>query len=153
MGVTDLHDLNIIELYFARDERAIKETEAKYGRLCYGIAYNILKNHEDSKECVLKLVQRGSCGVIQQWDWFCRLESVVMVMENNSNSIKYQNGTTIARIHFLLLHYLREDFIIIIISENPPYTKLHSFLRLFSVTWLFNLIFLKNQLSLLSIFL
>lgn len=52
MGVTDLHDLNIIELYFARDERAIKETEAKYGRLCYGIAYNILKNHEDSKECV-----------------------------------------------------------------------------------------------------
>ena len=47
-----MHDLNIIELYFARDERAIKETEAKYGKLCYGIAYNILKNHEDSKECV-----------------------------------------------------------------------------------------------------
>ena len=47
-----MHDLNIIELYFARDERAIKETEAKYGRLCYGITSNILKNHEDSQECV-----------------------------------------------------------------------------------------------------
>lgn len=53
----------------------------------------VLKIQRDN---VLKLVQRGSCGVIQQWDWFCRLESVVMVIENNSNSIKYQNGTTIA---------------------------------------------------------
>jgi len=47
-----LDDLNIIELYFARDERAIKETDAKYGKLCYRIAYNILNNYEDSEECV-----------------------------------------------------------------------------------------------------
>lgn len=47
-----MDDLNIIELYFARDERAIKETDAKYGKLCYRIAYNILNNDEDSEECV-----------------------------------------------------------------------------------------------------
>lgn len=47
-----MEDLNIIELYFARDERAIKETDAKYGKLCYRIAYNILNNDEDSEECV-----------------------------------------------------------------------------------------------------
>lgn len=47
-----MDDLKIIELYFARDERAIKETDAKYGRLCHSIAYNILNNHEDSEECV-----------------------------------------------------------------------------------------------------
>ena len=47
-----MHDPDIIDLYFARDERAIKETDAKYGKLCYGIAYNILKNNEDAKECV-----------------------------------------------------------------------------------------------------
>ena len=47
-----MHDLNIIELYFARDERAIKETDAKYGKLCFKIAYNILHNHEDCEECV-----------------------------------------------------------------------------------------------------
>ena len=47
-----MHDLNIIELYFARDERAIKETDAKYGKLCFNIAYNILHNHEDCEECV-----------------------------------------------------------------------------------------------------
>lgn len=47
-----MDDLKIIELYFERDEQAIKETDAKYGRLCYSIAYNILKNREDSEECV-----------------------------------------------------------------------------------------------------
>ena len=47
-----MDDLRIIELYFARDEQAIKETDAKYGKLCHSIAYNILHNHEDSEECV-----------------------------------------------------------------------------------------------------
>ena len=47
-----MDDLSIIELYFARDEQAIKETDAKYGKLCHSIAYNILNNNEDSEECV-----------------------------------------------------------------------------------------------------
>ncbi len=47
-----MDDLKIIELYLKRDEQAIKETDAKYGRLCHSIAYNILHDHEDSKECV-----------------------------------------------------------------------------------------------------
>ena len=47
-----MNDLNIIELYFARNEEAIKQTDIKYGRLCHSIAYNILNNNEDSEECV-----------------------------------------------------------------------------------------------------
>ena len=47
-----MDDLKIVELYFERDEQAIKETDAKYGKLCYRIAYNILNNLEDSEECV-----------------------------------------------------------------------------------------------------
>ena len=47
-----MDDLKIIELYFQRDEQAIKETDAKYGKLCRSIAYNILNNHEASEECV-----------------------------------------------------------------------------------------------------
>jgi len=47
-----LDDRTIIELYFARDEQAIKETDTKYGKLCYRIANNILNNDEDSQECV-----------------------------------------------------------------------------------------------------
>ena len=47
-----MDDLKIIELYFGRDEQAIKETDSKYGKLCHSIAYNILNNREDSEECV-----------------------------------------------------------------------------------------------------
>ena len=50
--VKDMDDLRIIEMYFARDERAIKETDSKYGKLCHRITYNILHNREDSEECV-----------------------------------------------------------------------------------------------------
>jgi len=47
-----LNDLEIIELYFERDEKAIKETDVKYGRLCHSIANNILNNEQDAEECV-----------------------------------------------------------------------------------------------------
>ena len=47
-----MDDREIVELYFSRNERAIKETDMKYGKLCRSIAYNILKNDEDAEECV-----------------------------------------------------------------------------------------------------
>ena len=47
-----MDDSKIIELYFERDDRAIKETQIKYGKLCHKIAYNILNNYQDSEECV-----------------------------------------------------------------------------------------------------
>ncbi|MBR2943933.1 MAG: sigma-70 family RNA polymerase sigma factor [Clostridia bacterium] len=47
-----MDDSKIIELYFSRDEKAIEHTSDKYGRLCYYVAYNILKSQEDSEECV-----------------------------------------------------------------------------------------------------
>lgn len=47
-----MDDLMIIELYFARNEQAIKETDIKYGKLCFNMANNILFNDEDSEECV-----------------------------------------------------------------------------------------------------
>lgn len=47
-----MDDQRIIELYFARSEDAIRETEAKYGRYCHSVAYNVLHSHEDAEECV-----------------------------------------------------------------------------------------------------
>ncbi len=47
-----MDDMTVIELYFARDRDAIKETDKKYGRLCHSIASNILGNQEDAEECV-----------------------------------------------------------------------------------------------------
>lgn len=47
-----LEDEKIIELYFARDEKAISETSSKYGSYCLKIALNILGIMQDSEECV-----------------------------------------------------------------------------------------------------
>lgn len=47
-----MDDGSIVELYFARSEQAIKETDTKYGGYCFSIAYNILANQEDCQESV-----------------------------------------------------------------------------------------------------
>ena len=47
-----LEDHRIIDLYWQREERAITETDRKYGRYLYTIAYNILHNDPDSEECL-----------------------------------------------------------------------------------------------------
>ena len=47
-----MEDDKIVMLYWDRDENAIRESDRKYGKYCYAIAYNILHSHEDSEECV-----------------------------------------------------------------------------------------------------
>lgn len=47
-----MEDSAIINLYWAREERALTETDSKYGGMCRTIAYNILHDREDSEECV-----------------------------------------------------------------------------------------------------
>ncbi len=47
-----MEDREIVDLYWERSESAIHESDKKYGKYCYYIANNILKNSEDSEECV-----------------------------------------------------------------------------------------------------
>ena len=47
-----MKDTEIVALYWNRDEAAIKQTQDKYGAYLSKIAYNILSDFEDSKECV-----------------------------------------------------------------------------------------------------
>lgn len=47
-----MDDNRIIELYWERNEEAIRETSNKYGKLCHKIAGNVLKSREDVEECV-----------------------------------------------------------------------------------------------------
>lgn len=47
-----LTDGEIIELFFARSERAVSELENKYGALAHSAAFNILGSREDAEECV-----------------------------------------------------------------------------------------------------
>ena len=42
----------LTDLFFDRDERAIKETQMEYGDYCLSVAYNILGDMLDAEECV-----------------------------------------------------------------------------------------------------
>lgn len=47
-----MEDGRIVELYWQRNEQAIRETDSRYGRFLLGIARNILTDPEDSRESV-----------------------------------------------------------------------------------------------------
>lgn len=47
-----MEDSGIVELYWRRDEKAIRETRRKYGRYLEKIARNILSSREDGEEVV-----------------------------------------------------------------------------------------------------
>ena len=47
-----MEDQKIVDLYWERAESAIQETQKKYGKYCYHIAYAILYSNEDAEECV-----------------------------------------------------------------------------------------------------
>ena len=47
-----MEDTKIIDLYFARDERAVAETADKYGAYCFSLANSILPNKQDAEEAV-----------------------------------------------------------------------------------------------------
>ena len=47
-----MEDTKIIDLYWARSQQAIAESERKYGAYCHTIARRILDREEDAEECV-----------------------------------------------------------------------------------------------------
>ena len=47
-----MEDESILDLYFARDEQAVVETDRKYGGYCFHLANSILKDEQDAEETV-----------------------------------------------------------------------------------------------------
>lgn len=47
-----MDDFKLLEMYFSRNEDAIKFTHEKYGAYCFSVANNILGSPEDAEECV-----------------------------------------------------------------------------------------------------
>ena len=47
-----MDDKAIIEMYQNRDEKAIEETERKFNNYLFKIAFNILSDFEDTRECL-----------------------------------------------------------------------------------------------------
>ena len=46
-----MEDCGILALFYARDEAALREAEAKYGAVCRAAAKNILGSDADAEEC------------------------------------------------------------------------------------------------------
>lgn len=46
-----MNDKEIVQLFFERSQQAIAKLSQKYGRLCFHIAFTILKCEEDAEEC------------------------------------------------------------------------------------------------------
>lgn len=47
-----MEDYQIVELYWARNESAISESDRKYGRLLRSLSFSCLSSREDAEECV-----------------------------------------------------------------------------------------------------
>ena len=47
-----MDDCKIVDLYWARNENAITESDKKYGRMLSSLSYSLLSSHEDAEECV-----------------------------------------------------------------------------------------------------
>ena len=62
-----MHDTEIIEMYWNRDERAIAESDVHYGAYCRRIAVNILSSREDAEECVNDTWHRTWESIPPQW--------------------------------------------------------------------------------------
>ena len=52
MKRSTIKDCEIVDLYFKRDESAVSETEKKYKSFIYSICNGILRQKQDSEECV-----------------------------------------------------------------------------------------------------
>ena len=62
-----MDDNQIIKLYHNRSEKAIEETDTKYGRYCHSIAYGILHNSHDADECVNDTYLRAWNAMPPMW--------------------------------------------------------------------------------------
>ena len=47
-----MDDCKIVDLYWARNESAISESDRKYGRMLQALSYSLLNSREDAEECV-----------------------------------------------------------------------------------------------------
>ena len=47
-----MQDKQIVDLYWARCEDAIRQTEIKYGKMLYSVSFSLTNSSRDSEECV-----------------------------------------------------------------------------------------------------
>ena len=86
-----MEDSHIIQLFFDRMESAVAALSAKYGKLCYRIAYNILTNHADAQECENDTYLRVWDTVPPTWPDNLRAYVSRIVRNLALDRVRYQN--------------------------------------------------------------
>ena len=92
-----MDDDKIIQLFFARSEQGIWELSRKYGALCRQIAANILKNPQDSEECVND-AYLGVWNTVPPQNpnplrtYLCRIVRNLAIMKYHANTAQKRNS-------------------------------------------------------------
>ena len=87
-----IDDGKIIELFFARSEQAIHELDAKYGKTCYRLSYNIVNSRQDAEECVND-AYLGAWNAIPPARPNPLLSYVLRIVRNISLNLYWKNET------------------------------------------------------------
>lgn len=93
-----MEDKDIIEMFFTRSEQAIIELDAKYGKVCHKISYNILNNRQDAEECVND-AYLGTWNAIPPHrpnlllSFLCRIVRNLSIMRHHANTAMKRNST------------------------------------------------------------
>ena len=83
-----MEDVEIIELYFQRDEKAIEETKIKYGGYCFALANRILGKMEDAEECVNDALLSAWNSIPPQRPRFLRMFLARIIRNRALNQVK-----------------------------------------------------------------
>ena len=129
-----MDDNDILDLYFDRNETAIKETAAKYGSRLLRISENITGSPEDAKECVndayleawnripptrptyffaylAKITRSLSLGICDKRNAAKRKASFVELSKELSECLASQDSDILASIEAKELGHLLDEFI------------------------------------------
>lgn len=83
-----MEDVEIIELYYKRDENAIEETRKNYGGYCFALANRILGKIEDAEECVNDALLSAWNSIPPQRPKFLRMFLARIVRNRALNQVK-----------------------------------------------------------------
>lgn len=91
----------ILDLFFERNEDAIKETDARYGKQLEGISYSITGSKPDSEECVndTYLAAWNQIPPMRPDNYFAYLCRIVRNLSYNlfhKNTARKRNGNTVS---------------------------------------------------------
>lgn len=93
-----MEDGKILDLYFSRDQRALDETQKKYGSYCYSVANGILQCQEDAEETVNDTWLRAWDAIPPQRPSFLRLflgkitRNLAFTRWRNRNAVRRGGG-------------------------------------------------------------